>query len=91
VAVVSVGSLLAGDPLWALFAGAVALVALLPSVAHRSAAVMPPWEVILIAALPVLGRLFATTLSPDRSRRISLSLRSRCSCPSTSWRSRPSG
>jgi hypothetical protein len=59
VAVVSVGSPLAGDPLWALFAGAVAL---LPSVAHRSAAVMPPWEVILIAALPVLGRLFATTL-----------------------------
>lgn len=45
-----------GDLLWALFAGTVAAVALLPAAAFRDYRVMLPWEVLLLAVLPLLGR-----------------------------------
>jgi hypothetical protein len=60
VAAVVVGSLLDGNFLWAAFAGALVALAVLPpvSLGHRNA--MLPWEILLLAALPVVGRVFAT-------------------------------
>ncbi|WP_121821300.1 hypothetical protein [Halostella salina] len=57
---VAVEELLVGELLWAGFAAAVFVLSLLPFVAYRSAEVMLPWEVIAVAALPVLGRAVAT-------------------------------
>ncbi|WP_135822751.1 hypothetical protein [Halostella litorea] len=58
--VVAVEELLVGELLWAGFAAAVCLLSLLPFVAYRSPEVMLPWEVIAVAALPILGRAVAT-------------------------------
>jgi hypothetical protein len=44
-----------GQRLWALFAVGVATVGAFPAVARRSARAMPPWEVLGLAALPLLG------------------------------------
>lgn len=66
VVVTSIGSFLRGDLLWALFTATVVLIAALPAINLRSVWVMPPWEVILMAALPTLGHLFATTLMGGR-------------------------
>lgn len=58
---VAVGeSLLSGDLLWAGFAATVAGLALVSAVALRNTRAMLPWEVLVVAALPVLGRAFAT-------------------------------
>ncbi|MDS0283307.1 hypothetical protein [Haloarcula onubensis] len=57
---VVVGSLLDGQVLWAAFAGTVAALALLPPVSYRNVHAMLPWEILLLAALPIVGRLFAT-------------------------------
>ncbi len=54
------GSLLQDDLLWAAFAGSVAVLALVPPVAFRNTEAMLPWEVLVLAALPVLGRELAT-------------------------------
>lgn len=51
---------LTGDLLWAGFAAAVGGLALVPAVAHRDPLVMLPWEVLVLAALPLIGRTFAT-------------------------------
>lgn len=45
---------------WAAFATAVGVLTLLPPAALRNWEVMLPWEVTALAALPVLGRSFAT-------------------------------
>lgn len=45
---------------WGLIAVTIAVLALLPGLAYKSRSVMLPWEVLLIAALPVLGRTLAT-------------------------------
>jgi hypothetical protein len=60
IVLTAAGTLLAGELLWAVFAAAVAALAVLPPVAFRSRAVMLPWEVLALAALPVLGRSLAT-------------------------------
>jgi hypothetical protein len=44
----------------ALFALGVAALAVLPAVRFGNPKIMLPWEVLALAALPVLGRLFAT-------------------------------
>lgn len=62
VVLAGVGSLLTGDLLWALFTLTVAGVAAAPALARRSVWVMPPWEIVLVAALPVIGGLLATTI-----------------------------
>lgn len=49
-----------GDALWTGFAVVVAALVLLPPVTLGDARAMLPWEVTLLAALPVLGRSFAT-------------------------------
>jgi len=49
-----------GDVSSASFALLVAGLAVLPAVAYRNPRIMLPWEVLVLAALPLLGRLFAT-------------------------------
>lgn len=49
-------SLLKGNLLWAGFATVIAAVALVPPLAFRQGTVMPPWEVLLIATLPIAGQ-----------------------------------
>ena len=60
LAAVVVGSTVGGRPLWALFAATLCGLALLPPLVYRSIESMLPWEILLLAALPVVGRLFAT-------------------------------
>jgi hypothetical protein len=60
VLLTATGSLLSGDLLWAVFAAAVAALIVIPPVAFRSPRTMLPWEVLTLAALPVLGRSLAT-------------------------------
>ncbi|WP_306059888.1 hypothetical protein [Natronococcus wangiae] len=49
------GGVLADRVLWSAFALVVLALAIVPPMAYRSAYVMLPWEVLLLAALPVLG------------------------------------
>lgn len=56
---VAVESLLTDDPLWAAFAAAVAVLVALPALALWHPQAMPPWEVVLLAGLPVAGRAVA--------------------------------
>lgn len=55
IAGIGVGELVTGGLLWATFAATLVALALLPPVAFRSSATMLPWEVLLLAAVPVLG------------------------------------
>jgi len=57
---VAVESALAGELLWAGFTGAVVALSLAPPAAYRDATTMLPWEVVAMAALPVVGRALAT-------------------------------
>lgn len=57
---VAVASFVTGALLWGVFSGTVALLALLPPVFLFNRYAMLPWEILLLAALPVAGRLFAT-------------------------------
>jgi len=59
-ALVAVESVLTTDYLWAAFAIVVGLVVVLPPLAARQLRRMPPWEVVLLAGLPVVGRAVAT-------------------------------
>jgi hypothetical protein len=60
VLTVVLGSLLDGQLLWALFAACLATLALLPPLAYRDSKAMLPWEILLLATLPVVGRAVAT-------------------------------
>jgi len=60
VLAVAGGSLLDGQLLWALFATSLTALALLPPLAYRSVDAMLPWEILLLATLPVVGRAVAT-------------------------------
>ncbi|MCG1003643.1 MULTISPECIES: hypothetical protein [Halobacterium] len=54
------------DPVWAAFALLAAGVAVIPPVAFGNVRAMLPWEVLALAALPVVGRaLSATGLTSD--------------------------
>jgi len=55
-----VGSVLDGQALWTVFAATLVFLAVLPPLAFRNVEAMLPWEMLLLAALPVAGRLFAT-------------------------------
>jgi hypothetical protein len=57
---VALGNLLAGTLVWAAFVAGLLALALVPPVAYRTATLMLPWEVLLVAALPVIGRTLAT-------------------------------
>lgn len=60
VFVVAVGNVLSGALLWAGFAAVVVVLAVLPPLQFRTARAMLPWEVLLLAVLPLLGWTFAT-------------------------------
>lgn len=60
VVLVAAGSFLEGNLLWTGFAVAVAALAVVPPVAYRNPTVMLPWEVLLLAVLPLLGHVVAT-------------------------------
>ena len=66
IALVAVESTLDADFLWAGFAAFVAALALIPAISHRDWTVMLPWEVLLLAALPILGRALATLMFTSR-------------------------
>lgn len=53
-------SLLGADVLWAGFIAAALALGLVPPVVFRDPSVMLPWEVLAIATLPMVGRVFAT-------------------------------
>ncbi|WP_458187504.1 hypothetical protein [Haladaptatus sp. NG-WS-4] len=53
-------SVLRSDLLWAMFAGFVIVLAVIPPLAYRNAEAMLPWEVLVIGAFPILGRALAT-------------------------------
>ncbi|MFC5972839.1 hypothetical protein ACFPYI_15990 [Halomarina salina] len=55
-AAVAVGNVAVGERLWALFALGVATVGAFPALARRSLRAMPPWEVLGLAALPLVVR-----------------------------------
>lgn len=55
-------SLLSADYAWAGFAAVVFVLAIVPPLAFRDPTVMLPWEVLLLAAGPLLGRSLATNL-----------------------------
>lgn len=60
------GAVLAGDVVWAVFAAAVAVIALVPAATLRNARSMPAWEVLLLAAVPVPARLLGTPFGGGR-------------------------
>lgn len=62
VAIVGLGALLTGRTLWAVFAATLVVLAVLPPISFRSWLVMLPWEVVVLAALP----LFGLALGADR-------------------------
>ena len=47
-----------GDLVWAGFTLAVVALAVVPAIAYRNVQAMLPWEVLLLASLPVVGRTF---------------------------------
>lgn len=51
------GAVLGGEPIWGLFVALVGTLAVIPAVATRRATAMLPWEVVLLAALPAIGRV----------------------------------
>lgn len=60
VGLVAVEGYLSGDVLWGTFALVVLALIVVPPLAFRSPQTMLPWEVLLLACLPILGRTFAT-------------------------------
>lgn len=66
VLLVVVANLLTRDLLWAGFALVVAGLALVPAVKYRDPVAMLPWEVLLLAVLPLLGRVLTVELTPFR-------------------------
>ncbi|WP_408958637.1 hypothetical protein [Natrinema sp. 74] len=55
IGMIGLVELLTGGVLWATFATTLVALAVLPPVTFRSPQAMLPWEVLLLAALPVLG------------------------------------
>ena len=55
LAAAGVGIVVGAGPLWSVFALVLVALAVIPPVAYRSPHVMLPWEVLLMAALPVIG------------------------------------
>ena len=55
IALIGLGELVTGGLLWTTFALVLVALALLPPLTFRSWVAMIPWEVLLLAALPVLG------------------------------------
>ncbi|MFW5950046.1 MAG: hypothetical protein ACOCR6_01690 [archaeon] len=63
IALTAIGNVLLGNVLWAGFAGVVAVLAVLPSVVRSDPYAMIPWEVFVLAALPLLGYTFGVNVA----------------------------
>lgn len=63
---VVVESAISGDFAWAGFALLVFALAVIPPLNYRDPTVMLPWEVLLLAMLPLLGRALATNILANR-------------------------
>lgn len=73
IASVAVESVFTNDPLWTGFVLVVLVLCTVPPLAHRDPTVMLPWEVIAIAALPIIGHAFATfSLTSDLATYLSV-------------------
>ena len=72
VVVGALASLFRGDLLWTGFAASVAVLALLPPVSFRTPLAMLPWEVLALAAFPMIGRAFAPALVGDLATYLSV-------------------
>lgn len=55
LAATAVGIVIATGPLWSVFALGLVILGVIPPLAYRSPYVMLPWEILLVAALPVIG------------------------------------
>ncbi|WP_135830470.1 hypothetical protein [Halorussus halobius] len=66
LSLVAVASFLLGNLLWAGFAAFVVALALIPAAANRDWSVMLPWEVLALAAFPILGRTLSTMVATSR-------------------------
>ena len=64
-AAVAVANVAVGELLWALFACGVAAVGAFPALARRSLRAMPPWEVLGLAALPLVSRSVGDGVASD--------------------------
>jgi hypothetical protein len=51
----AVGIVIATGPLWSVFALGLVILGVIPPLAYRSPYVMLPWEILLVAALPIIG------------------------------------
>ncbi len=58
IGLVFIESLLDLDTLWIIFSGLVFILTVLPAVSYRNYEIMPPFEVILLASIPVIVRSF---------------------------------
>ena len=54
-ALAGAGGVIATGPLWSIFAIVIVLLGLIPPIAYRSRYIMLPWEVLAMAALPLIG------------------------------------
>lgn len=57
LSLIGIAAALGGRPLWAGFTLTLAVLAVIPAVAFRRADAMLPWEVLVLASIPLLGRL----------------------------------
>lgn len=64
LAIVAAASAAAGDYLWTVYAAAVVAVALIPAAVTGEGAVLVSWEVLALAALPVLAQRFGVVSEP---------------------------
>lgn len=55
----AVASVLVGEPVWALFVAGGLVIILLPMAIRRDPRVMPPWEILAFAALPIASQFLA--------------------------------
>jgi hypothetical protein len=60
IGLVCLESAVTADYLWAGFAAGVGVMAALPAIQSRNVRSMPPWEIVLLAGLPIVGRAIAT-------------------------------
>lgn len=58
IGLVFIESLLDTDLLWIIFSGLVLTLTVLPALAYKNKEIMPPFEVILLASIPVIVRSF---------------------------------
>ncbi len=51
-------SVVVGEPVWALFVAGGLVIVLLPMAIRRDPQVMPPWEILVFAVLPIASQFF---------------------------------